>query len=47
MSGQCPVYGGLRTQFGDLGEDRNLVEYFKAVLDRREKLEEDERRQQS
>ena len=47
VSGLCPVYGDLRTQFGDLGEDRNLVEYFTAVLDRRDKLEEDDRRQQS
>ena len=47
VSGQCPVYGGLRTQFGDLGEDRNLVDFFTAVLDRRDELEEDDRRQQS
>jgi hypothetical protein len=47
VSGLCPVYGGLRTQFGDLGEDRNLVEFFTAVLDRRDELEEEDRRQQS
>ena len=47
MSGQCPVYGGLRTQCGDLGEDRNLVAFFTAVLDMRDKLEEEDRRQQS
>ena len=47
VSGQCPVYGGLRTQFGDLGEDRNLVAYFTAVLDRREELEEEDRTRQS
>ena len=47
VSGLCPVHGGLRTQFGDLGEDKNLVDFFKAVLDRREELGEDERRQQS
>ena len=47
VSGQCPVYGGLRTQFGDLGEDSNLVAFFTAVLDRREELEEDDRMQQS
>ena len=47
MSGQCPVYGGLRTQFGDLGEDSNLVAFFTAVLDRREELEEDDMMQQS
>ena len=47
VSGQCPVYGGLRTQCGDLGEDRNLVAFFKAILDMRDKLEEEDRRQQS
>ena len=47
VSGSCEVYSDLRTQFGDLGEDKNLVDFFKAVLDRREELEEDERRQQS
>ena len=43
VSGQCPVYGDLRTQFGDLGEDKNLVNFFRAVLDRRDQLEEDDR----
>ena len=47
VSGQCPIYGGLRTQFGDLEEDCNLVAFFTAVLDRRDELEEDDRRQQS
>ena len=43
VSGQCPVYRDLRTQFGDLGEDKNLVDFFRAVLDRRDQLEEDDR----
>ena len=43
VSGQCPVYGDLRTQFGDLGEDENLVAFFWAVLDRRDELEEEDR----
>ena len=47
VSGLCPVYGGLRTQFGDLGEDRNMVEFLTALLDRRDELEEDDRRQLS
>ena len=47
MTGQCDVYGDLRSQFGDLKEDRNLVKYFQAVLDRRDSLEEEDRRQQS
>ena len=42
------MYGDLRSQFGDLQEDKNLVQYFQAVLDRRDILEEEEdRRQQS
>ena len=47
VSGHCEVYGDLRTQFGDLSEDENLVKYFQAVLDRRDNLEEEDRRQQS
>ena len=47
MSGQCEVYGDLKSQFGDLQEDKNLVNYFQAVLDRRDSLEEEDRRQQS
>ena len=47
----CPAAvlstGGLRTKSGDLGEDKNLVDFFAAVLDRRDELEEDDRRQQS
>ena len=37
----------MRTQFGDLGEDENLVNYFQAVLDKREELEDEDRSQQS
>jgi hypothetical protein len=45
--GHFPVFGGQRTQFGDLGEERNLVAYFRAVPDRREELEEKYRMRQS
>ena len=41
--GQCNVYGDLRTKFGDLKEDQNLVQFFWAVLDRRDQLEEEDR----
>ena len=37
----------LRTLYGDLGEDENLVQYFKAVLDRRDVLEDEDRTRQS
>ena len=43
MSAGCPVYGDLIENFGDLTEDNNLVEFFKAVLDRRDTLDEEER----
>ena len=46
-SGNCEVYGDLNNQFGDLSEDQNLVDFFRAVLDRREDLEEEDRKQQS
>ena len=47
VSGQFEVYGDLRSQFWDLKEDKNLVQYFQAVLDGRDILEEVDRRQQS
>ena len=42
LSGTCKVYGDLNQHFGDLNEDSNLVTFFKAVLDRRDYLEEEE-----
>ena len=47
VSGHYEVYGDLRSLFGDLQEDKNLVQYFQAVLDRRDILEEEDRRQHS
>ena len=41
------MYGDLKNKFGDLEEDKNLVKFFQAVLDRRDTLEEEDRRQQS
>ena len=46
-SGSCKVYGDLSSQFGDLHEDKNLVEFFNAVLDRRDSLEDKDKKQQS
>ena len=43
IRGQCSVYEDLRPQFGDLSE----VDYFQAVLDRREDLENEDRKRQS
>jgi hypothetical protein len=44
MSGRCSVYGDLKDNFGDLEEDNNLVNFFLAVLDRRDQFEEEGRR---
>ena len=41
------MYEDLRSQFGDLGEEENLVKYFQAVLNRRDCLEEEDRMRQS
>ena len=38
-SGQCPVYGDLVTEQGDLENDNNLVSLFKEILSRREKMD--------
>ena len=45
-SGKCKVYGDLSSKFGDLQEDKNLVQFFNAVLDRRDRLEDEDRKQQ-
>ena len=42
MGGLCKVYGDLNNDFGDLSENNNLVDFLKAVLDRRDFLEEQE-----
>ena len=47
ISGKCEVYGDLISNFGDLKEDQHLVNFFRAVLDRRETLEDNDRRWQS
>ena len=46
-SGSCEVYGDLKSQFGDLKEDKNLVDFFRAVLDRRDELEEEDGQQEA
>ena len=47
INGEGEVYGDLRVQFGDLTEDKNLVDFFWAVLDRKKDCKERDRRQQS
>jgi hypothetical protein len=40
LTGTCKVYGDLKSVFGNLEEDMNLVQFFRAVVDRRDSLEE-------
>ena len=42
-SGNCQIYGGLRAQFGDLEDDKNLIKFFQALLDKWELLEDEDR----
>ena len=44
VSGKCDIYSDLRDKYGDLSEDKNLVEFFKAVLERRDEIEEEDKR---
>ena len=44
VSGKCEIYSDLRDKYGDLSEDKNLVEFFKAVLERRDEIEEEDKR---
>ena len=46
-SGSCEVYGDLKAQLGDWGEDKNLVEFFRAVLDRRDELDKEDRQEKA
>jgi len=43
VSGECPVYGDLVTLLEDKGDDKDLLTFFTAVLERRGELEEEER----
>ena len=42
MSGQCKIFGDIVERFSDLTTDENLVEFFSAVLTRRDQLDEQE-----
>ena len=44
LSGNCPIYGNLTKKFPNTDNDSELVNFFSAVLARREQLEEEERR---
>ena len=40
LSGNCELYGSMRDKYGDLREDENLVKFFTAVLEMRDKFDE-------
>ena len=39
LSGRCKVFGGLTLGFSDLTDDDDLVQFFTAVLSRRDQLD--------
>ena len=39
LSGRCKVFGDLTEGFSDLRDDNELVEFFAAVLSRRDQLD--------
>ena len=43
LSGNCEVYGELRNKYPNLNNDTELVKFFNEVLDRRDRLEEEEK----
>ena len=48
LSGQCEIFGDIRANYGDLTDDESLVRFFKEVLDKRDSLDEaDKRRRDS
>ena len=43
ISGNCEVYGEIRSSYSDLNDDKQLVDFFNEVLSRRDELEEKEK----
>ena len=43
LSSNCEVYGELRNKYPNLNNDTELVKFFNEVLDRRDRLEEEEK----
>ena len=43
LSGNCEVYGEIKNKYSNLNDDAQLVKFFNEVLDRRDKLEEEEK----
>ena len=43
MGGDCPLYGDLRADYPDMEDDDQLLGLFSAILERRGRLEDEER----
>ena len=43
LSGNCEEFGDIRGNFGDLKDDKSLVQFFKEVLERRDTIDEEEK----
>ena len=43
LSGKCDVYGEIRGKYGNFDDDKELVDFFKEILAKRDKLEEEEK----
>ena len=43
ISGKCEVYKDVQTQFGVSGNEKNVVSFFQAVLDRRDDMKKEDR----
>ena len=46
LSGNCEEFGDIRGSFGDLKDDKSLVQFFKEVLERRDIIDETEKQKQ-
>ena len=42
LSGNCKLYGDIRNNYGNLGDDKELVSFFAEVLARRERIDDDD-----
>ena len=44
MSGNCEVYGEIRSAYTNLNDDEQLVRFFNEILAKREEIDEKETR---
>ena len=43
MNGNCPVYREIRQKYDNLDDDETLAQYFKEILEMRDKLEKEDK----